>query len=777
MLLPPYRAVWLYSLLWIPITIGLSKLIVLLISIALFWPITRGQIPIPTNYMLSWYEPWKSEFTSNGVPFIPHKPVIDDAFRHLYPLRVLASEIIKNGQWPLWNPYNASGTPLLAIWHPGYLTPFGMFFLFLPSHIAWSIYILLQPIVLGLATYWYTRKVKFSPVASMLAVFTLVLSGFSVTRLEYGEFLYVLAGLPLLLGIVEDTHYRIWIPIIIATMILSGQPHMIVYTLSVFALYTLIRLPWRKTLVYAGFSLLGVAMISIQILPSIELFSLSTISRQTSEFIFDKFLLPISHLITIVIPNYFGNQATYNYFGPHDYVETIAYVGVIPVLFALFSLRRFRQDSVIRFFAILAVLTILTTLQWVGAKLFFLLPLPVLSADVPSRVFVLTTFAISILAGFGVTDWEKHPSYIRRWILGFGVLLGGIVLATVYLYRFHAPCPTTIPQCRMVSLRTTGLELTGFALFVLSALLVARIKMLRWIPMGVVLVLGLYNAQKFLPFSPRETIFPDPPMISQLQQAAGIDRYTNVGTTFRSNLMAIYKLQSTQYFDPLNVKRYAELVSFVNTGDRFRGLTRSDIQVVSDASVSAEIAFRRERFWDMTGTSVLVTKKDDHWQIQRRTSALPRAYLVTRLKIEHNPDALLARLFLPEIDITNTAFVENSVLLVPDDPTARGRAEITSYTPNRISISTESPEDTFLVLSDTYYPGWKAYVDGNETFVYRTNYAFRGVVVPEGAHTVVFRYKPTSFAMGLWISGISVVVWIVLVFWYNRKTFGSVAKW
>lgn len=277
--------------------------------------------------------------------------------------------------------------------------------------------------------------------------------------------------------------------------------------------------------------------------------------------------------------------------------------------------------------------------------------------------------------------------------------------------------------------------------------------------MGVVFVLGFYNAYKFLPFSPRETIFPDLPMITTLQQAAGRDRYTNVGTTFRSNLMTTYKLQSTEYFDPLNVKRYAELVSFVNTGDRFSGLTRSDVQVVSDASVSAELASRRDRFWDMTGTSVLVTKKDDHWQLHYRASSLPRAYLTNDVRVVPDSDRALASMFDAEIDLRYATFVEEQIFGVDVGVSSTGNAEIILYEPNSVKIRVITPTTSFLVLSDTYYPGWKAFVDDEEVKIYRTNYAFRGVVVPEGAHTVVFRYKPTSFAIGLWISAVSFLIW------------------
>ena len=60
----------------------------------------------------------------------------------------------------------------------------------------------------------------------------------------------------------------------------------------------------------------------------------------------------------------------------------------------------------------------------------------------------------------------------------------------------------------------------------------------------------------------------------------------------------------------------------------------------------------------------------------------------------------------------------------------------------------KAAENTFLVLSDTYFPGWKAYVDGKKAKIYRANYAFRAIPLTAGAHEVEFVYDPLSFKLG-----------------------------
>ena len=78
-----------------------------------------------------------------------------------------------------------------------------------------------------------------------------------------------------------------------------------------------------------------------------------------------------------------------------------------------------------------------------------------------------------------------------------------------------------------------------------------------------------------------------------------------------------------------------------------------------------------------------------------------------------------------------------------------------------------------LVLTDLFYPGWQALVDGRPAQMYRADYAFRGVPVPGGTHVVEFRYRPVSFIAGAMISGLTLlglVGWCGWTAWANRTT-------
>jgi uncharacterized membrane protein YfhO len=78
-------------------------------------------------------------------------------------------------------------------------------------------------------------------------------------------------------------------------------------------------------------------------------------------------------------------------------------------------------------------------------------------------------------------------------------------------------------------------------------------------------------------------------------------------------------------------------------------------------------------------------------------------------------------------------------------------------------IRTLSNTDSFLVFNDSYDKGWKAFIDNQETKIYRTNYALRGLIVPEGEHKVYFIYRPDSFTYGLAITVVSLVLLLVVI--------------
>ncbi|MBI1298105.1 YfhO family protein [bacterium] len=132
-----------------------------------------------------------------------------------------------------------------------------------------------------------------------------------------------------------------------------------------------------------------------------------------------------------------------------------------------------------------------------------------------------------------------------------------------------------------------------------------------------------------------------------------------------------------------------------------------------------------------------------------------RAYMADRVDVVSSTENAITRLQTDRQ--LGIAVVEASADL--NLQAGGGDAAIIAYAPERVVVRTRTEDDSFLVLSDAYYPGWQATIDGAPTPIYPTNVLFRGVAVPAGEHEIVFSYEPQTWRTGVLISGVSIVLW------------------
>ncbi len=156
--------------------------------------------------------------------------------------------------------------------------------------------------------------------------------------------------------------------------------------------------------------------------------------------------------------------------------------------------------------------------------------------------------------------------------------------------------------------------------------------------------------------------------------------------------------------------------------------------------------------------------------IYENPNVLPRAYVVHRVELASDRD-LLQQLVAPDFNPWTTALLErplpvNEAAAMADAPLhASSAVRITGYEPHRVEVEAEMDAPGLLILSDTYYPGWKVTVDGLPAELLRANYVLRGVYLPAGAHKVVFRFAPAIFYVGLLLTvatslgGLGVIWW------------------
>jgi uncharacterized membrane protein YfhO len=100
---------------------------------------------------------------------------------------------------------------------------------------------------------------------------------------------------------------------------------------------------------------------------------------------------------------------------------------------------------------------------------------------------------------------------------------------------------------------------------------------------------------------------------------------------------------------------------------------------------------------------------------------------------------------------------------MPDVPNLEPAFKVLTYENNRIVLELDSPEATFVFMSEAHYPGWKAYVDGREEGILRANYVFRAIAVGPGSHRIEVVYEPLTFKIGLSVSLLT--VFLLLFAW------------
>lgn len=155
---------------------------------------------------------------------------------------------------------------------------------------------------------------------------------------------------------------------------------------------------------------------------------------------------------------------------------------------------------------------------------------------------------------------------------------------------------------------------------------------------------------------------------------------------------------------------------------------------------------------------------------------LPRFYFVNEIRIANNLEEIGHILWEDNIilksqrfDPSCTALVETSDFIPRTFNNENTQINIINYSNNRVVLETDSQFQEFLVFSDTFYPGWKAFIDGQETRIYKTNGIVKGVLIPPGMHEVEFRFLPSYFWLFFSISISSLVISLILILFLILK--------
>ena len=697
----------------------------------------------------------------------PGNDLLTDPAHLFQPWLIYAVSEVWQGRIPLWNTHVFAGSPFFANPQSGLLFPLNWVALFVPIASAFALIAILKVAAIGLATYWFLRVRALHPLAALLGAVSFMWSGLVIVWLQW-SYAATLIFFPMLFAAVECLRIRpgrrpiALVALTVALGVWAGYPQGLALALASASAWAL----WRArgsgvpfVLRYAAGVALGLALAAIQLLPFIEYARLSAVlaTRET-------WMAPMSvsfrSAINLLMPYYYGSPTGGDYWGEWNFNETAASVGLAPLL--LLPLALIARRSGAWFFALMTI---------AGALGLYGLAPELASAGslvINFRLAPLVAFSLCVLGAIGMDALFTEPDHLASRQRTAIKITFTAVVAVVFL-SFTSDYATM----RRLGLGTVSPEryLWFITLFTTSAAL-CLIGASRCGSAWALALIGVQFAGlaplawSYNPVIDARLLYPAPPALVRLQQEVA---QAPGRVLMAPNLAMLYGLEGVAAYDGMTPRHLDEAIrpdtSALNLlGSGYVGEVSVFLSPVRDLLGIRHVLVPPDVTLDGSGLSLRYHGVDG--RIYRNDAALPRAFVAAEARCVDRAEAL-RRIRARSVDFRREVLLADCSEATPRDPqspgtVSPGTARIERYDADRVMISAESDRGGYLVLTDAWFPGWTAYVDGRETRVERADHAFRAVKLAPGRHDVEFRYAPISVRLGLALSALAAVVTGVL---------------
>ncbi len=580
-----------------------------------------------------------------------------------------------------------------------------------------------------------------------------------------------------------------------------------------------------QNLLRFGFAIaLAVLLSMIQLLPTAE-FTTQSLRSSGAE---RSFALTYSfwpwRLITLLAPNFFGHPAEDSYWGYANYWEDHAYLGVLAFLLAGVAVWDYVMGKVwgrgathsesashlagmtqpwqvVPFFAALVPISLILAMGWntpIYLWVFDFVP-GFGFFQAPTRLLIWYTVAMAVLAGIGAQFFKLTPSSRRGWqrllVASLGLTSAGLAGSFALSGR---------NRIFLVSIMILGLWLAVSAILLLrrpkpsltgqstSRRIFKKEAIWQWLVLAVVAFDLLGAAFPLNPMLPAAVYTQPIASANFLKTQPGSSRYwvgdefdyeTKFDHYFRfsafgpsdmaywqglketliSNLGVYAALASANNYDPLVVGRWQQLVNLLEEADE-----AERVRLLALMNVGYFIDNPTRSIGPTLYTHEVMT-------IQQVLKPLPRAYFVPQAYRAKDEAEVIARLTSPDFDYHREVIIMETNLKIEakvesETQETPGVVTVTEQGANRVVLIVTAPTSGFVVLTDTFYPGWQASVDGQPARIWPANLAFRAVAVGAGEHEIVFSYWPRSFTIGLWISVTTLVAVVAIGVFLVKKS-------
>ncbi|HEY5601160.1 MAG TPA: YfhO family protein [Patescibacteria group bacterium] len=666
-----------------------------------------------------------------------------------YPLKDLLANSLKNFDLPLWNSLLGNGIPVFSESQIGtlYLPNLILFYLF-ETPLAFNLSYLFIFITSTCGIYLFCQSWGLSKTSSLFAALAFGYSGFFIARIIHFHFIQVVSFLPWLFLLVEKsiqtrkTVYLLLLSLLLSQLIFIGFPQAILYSLLALGAYFLFRLlplahhktQLIKPIVFFSFAiLLGVILSGIQLVPLLELLeassrstglpTLTLFARSASPETFTMFFYPF--IFGNPSLSTFKNESSLGFFW-----ENIAYSGFLTPFLAATAFLSFKKEKnkkIILFFIVLTLISLLlATGKYGPAYIAYLFP-PLSYFRIPARFLFLTSFAISILAAFSITHFQRKCKIFAKIIAPLLIIIiCGDIIFNWYTYNPKTKAENYLQKPESVvyleNNNPQNLRVTSLWPYLLNP--------------------GKGGTYKQYSKSLIEGFYTLSPNLNLIFNVGTNDYYGSIFTRR-------FSLYSDLYF--ANIKEINETDAEIN---------RVALNLLKLENVGFVISYFKINNDQLIPVSKSNYQEEElNYTIYKIKDPLPRIRVVKNLTKVENTSQLITKLIDDQIDFSKTAIVEK------DFPSLNN-----PFTTYKISNLTDSQEelkfqvnldgDGYLLVSDTFYPGWKAYVNNYESEIYPANAKHRMIFVPEGENQVKFKYQPDSLKFGAIISVVGILIFI-----------------
>jgi hypothetical protein len=711
-----------------------------------------------------------------------------DMLGYYYPYYDAVRSALLAGRLPVWEPNLFGGYPFMAQPQTSVFYPPSWINLLVPTTVGVSWYMIFHIWLAGAGMVLFVRFMGARWIPALLAGVGFAFSGLLAGRLWAGHSaVYAVdAWAPwILLGLAWSVRRGTWTAALLASLpvglsILAGHIPSFLYIgmlWAAFALYLFLTDSARRWLVVRQFAVMaagGLALSAVALVPFLQ-FSVSSGRIADADYAFaTDYSLPPAHLITLLVPEFFGEPLRVGYWSVPTFEELTYYAGVLAVLGIILALRRPTRLTIFYLLVIVFGLWLALGRYGVLYELAYEFIPPFRLVRAPGRAAFFYLFAALALLAHTLSGWRGVPAAERGdrlrvyWPSSVAVLAIGLTTALAATGAvFMAVHPTDTSgrlwhQIGGYSLALAVVILGGGLIWLYLGLGTRAASATDWCPapatrralLGVGLVLLVAADMWFFAFKfvRLEPAVPDP-VWTDAKALLGDDvdgRILPWGVPlFSQNGPLQVDLPSVFGYDSLEPAAHIALASSV-----------PDPRSTAYDVLGARYVLAGGPLDDFTTGErplELIGQQGSAW-LYERPRFLPLARLVSAYEVIPDGAAAITRIHDPSFDPQST------VILAEEPgcdvgPGPMGSAEVVVHTPTTWTVRVVSDAPALHVLAENDYPGWEVTVDGQRAPILTAYTSIRAVCVPAGEHLVEWTYRPTVY----WIGGLISLAMILLV--------------